>query len=74
MHRPVAECDAVAKTVFAGGATELPIQTDVFAFGVGVEARRLHTDADWRSRSSPLHTGTIARQGVVLAVGHRAGL
>lgn len=56
---PVAEGDAVAEAVLARGAPQLPVQPNVLAFGVGVEARRLHADADRRSRRPPLHTCPI---------------
>lgn len=74
MHRPVAECDAVTEAVFASGSAKLPIQPDILAFGVGVKAGRLHIDTNRMSRRPPLHSCPIVRQGVVLPVGHRAGL
>lgn len=40
-YRPLAEGDAVTEAVFACGATQLPIQPDVLALGVRVEAGRL---------------------------------
>lgn len=46
MDGPVAEGDAVAEAVLARRTPELPIEPDVLAFGVGVEARWVHVDAD----------------------------
>lgn len=42
----MAEGDAVAEAVLARGTPELPIESYVLAFGVGVEARWVHVDAD----------------------------
>lgn len=74
MHRPMAERDAITEAVLASGSAKLPIQPDILAFGMGVKAGWLHIDTNWRSRRPPLHTCPIVRQGVVLPVGHRAGL
>lgn len=46
MDGPVAEGDAVAEAVLARRTPELPIESYVLAFGVGVEARWVHVDAD----------------------------
>lgn len=74
MHRPVAEGDAVAEAVLARRTPKLPVHPDVLAFGVGVEAKWLHIDADRKGRGSPLDTCPVVRQAIILPVDHRAWL
>lgn len=74
MHGPVAEGDAVTEAVLAGRTPKLPVQPDVLAFGVGVEARWVHIDADRKGRGSSLDSRPIIRQAIILPVDHRAWL
>lgn len=66
----VAKCDAVTEAVLACGTAKLPIQPDVLAFGVGVEAGGVHIDIDRRGRGPSLHAGPIVGQVVVLPADH----
>lgn len=74
MDRPVAEGDAVTEAVFARRTPKLPVEPNVLALGVGVEARWVHVDADRKGRGPPLHTCPIIRQAIILPVDHRAWL
>lgn len=74
MDRPVAEGDAVTEAVLAHRTPKLPVEPDVLAFGVGVEARWVHIDADRKGRGSSLDTHPIIRQAIILPVDHRAWL
>lgn len=74
MDRPVAEGDAVTEAVLARRTPKLPVEPDVLAFGVGVEVRWLHIDADRKGRGSPLDTCPVVRQAIILSVDHRAWL
>lgn len=74
MHRPVAECDAVTEAVLARGTPKLPVEPDVLAFDVGVEARWVHIDADRKGRGSSLDSRPIIWQAIILPVDHRAWL
>lgn len=74
MHRPVAEGDAVTEAVLARRTPKLSVYPDVLAFGVGVEAKWLHIDADRKGRGSPLDTCPVVRQAIILPVDHRAWL
>lgn len=38
VDRPVAESDTITEAVLARGAAKLPVEPNVFAFGVGVKA------------------------------------
>lgn len=66
----MAKSDAVTEAVLACGAAKLPIQPDVLAFGVGVEAGEIHVDVDRRGRGPSLHSGPVVGQGVVLPADH----
>lgn len=74
MDGPVAEGDAVTEAVLARRTPKLPVEPDVLAFGVGVEARWVHIDADRKGRGSSLDTCPIIRQAIILPVDHRAWL
>lgn len=74
MHRPVTEGDAIAEAVLARRTPKLSVYPDVLAFGVGVEAKWLHIDADRNGRGSPLDTCPVVRQAIILPVDHRAWL
>lgn len=60
VDRPVAEGDAITEAVLARGAAKLPVQPDVLALDMRVEAGRLQADAERRSRRSPLHPCPVA--------------
>lgn len=63
----MAERDAVAEAVLARGPAELPVQPDVLALGVRMEAGRVHAVVEWRRRRGPpVHAAAIVGQGVVL--------
>lgn len=64
---PVAKRDAVTEAVLACGAAKLPIQPDVLALGVGVEAGGVHVDVDRRGRGPSLRAGPVVGQGVALS-------
>lgn len=74
MDGPVAEGDAVTEAVFARGASELPVEPDVLAFGVGVEASWVRIDAGRKGRGSSLDSSPVIRQAIILPVDHRAWL
>lgn len=46
MDGPVAEGDAITEAVLACRTPKLTIEPYILAFGVGVEARWVHVDAD----------------------------
>lgn len=70
----MAESDAIAEAVLAGGAAKLPIQPDVLSFGMRVKAKGLQVYTNRKSGRSSLHASRIVRQGVVLPCGHQTGL
>lgn len=74
MERPVAEGDAVTEAVLARRTPKLPVKPNVLAFGVGVEAWRVHIDADRKGRGPSVDPRAIIRQAIILPVDHRAWL
>lgn len=74
MDRPVAKGDAVTEAVLACRTPKLPVEPNVLAFGVGVEARWVHIDVDRKGRGPSLDNRPIIRQAIVVPVDHWAWL